>query len=732
MGNALRVRVLSWALLGAWVLLVARAGQVQLVQHARWETEAANSQSKRERIPARRGQIRATDGAVLAHSVSNWSLAVDPARVRDPEALAAALDSLDLAEASLVRERLAAHAGGRFAWLNRDILPETKIDDLLDRFPELIVRSEGKRLYPTGRAGGPVIGVLGRDENPLGGLESLFDAELRGRDGAEMRISDATGQHLQGFQVHTIEEPVPGHDLEVTIHPRMQEIALARLEAAVAREGAARGFCVVTRPQTGEILAMAQVPGADPSDPSSWNGPALRLVPVTDAFEPGSSFKMVAFAAVIEAGLFDPDEMINCMNGSRPMPGGKPITDHHPIGVVPAWQVLAQSSNVGTGLLAERAGAQRFYQMEKAFGFGVPTGVPLPGEERGRVAEPARWSARSLATMAFGQEVSCTALQMAMAYGAVANGGNLMKPLLVRAVRAPDGSIARMWNPEVVRPVIRPAAARQLAGLLRRVVTEGTAKKAEIERLRPAGKTSTAQKYIPEEGTYSSRRYVASFIGFAPYDDPQVLCFVVLDEPTSSIYGGNVAAPLFREIVDDIWPFIDGEGTAPSEQPPVRWATPERDDRRGVPPLTGLAPALAGRVVREAGFLPRLVGTGERVLGSMPPSGERLLPGSVVTIQLGTGADSVATPPGAMPDLRGLALRDALLRVRSTGARPVVSGAGWVLSQTPEPGAAVAPGQTCLLSAGPDSSRAYMEYLASERRTAWAVAAGPGRPESAR
>ena len=732
MGNALRLRFLSWALLGAWALLVARAGQVQLVQHARWEEEARRSQSERERIPARRGQIRATDGAVLAHSVSNWSIAVDPSRVRDAHALATALDSLDLAPAALVYERLAEFAGSRFAWLNRDILPETRIDDLRARFPELIVRSEGKRLYPSGRAGGPVIGVLGRDETPLGGLESLFDAELRGRDGREIRVSDATREHLQGFQVHTIEEPVAGHDLEITIHPRMQEIALARLEAGVAREGAARGFCVITRPQTGEILALVQVPGADPADPSGWNGPSLRALPITDALEPGSSYKLVAFAAAIEAGLFDPDEMVNCMNGSRPMPGGRPITDHHPIGVVPFWVVLAHSSNIGTGLLAERAGAQRFYQMERALGFGLPTGISLPGEGRGRVAEPETWSARSLATMAFGQEISCTALQMAMAYGVVANGGNLMKPLLVRAVRDPNGTVSRSWDPEVVRPVLRPAAAHQLAGLLRRVVTDGTGKKAEIERLRPAGKTSTAQKYIPEEGSYSSRRYVASFVGFAPYDDPQVVCLVLLDEPTSSIYGGNVAAPLFREIVSDIWPFIDGEGVPHEGRSPVRWVGRERDERRAVPAVEGLEPALAGRVVRDAGFLPRLVGAGERVIGSVPAAGERCLPGSVISIRLQAEGDSVAAAPGTMPDLRGLALRDALLRVRSAGARPVVAGAGWVLTQTPEPGADVAPGQVCFLSAGPDSSRAYMEFLESERRAAWAITAGLDRPEPAR
>jgi stage V sporulation protein D (sporulation-specific penicillin-binding protein) len=333
--------------------------------------------------------------------------------------------------------------------------------------------------------------------------------------------------------------------------------------------------------------------------------------------------------------------------------------------------------------------------------------------------------------MAFGQEVSCTALQMAMAYGAVANGGNLMKPLLVRTVRAPDGEVLEEHDAEVVRPVLRPAVARELCDLLRRVVTEGTGKKAEIEGLCPAGKTSTAQKYIPEEGSYSTRRYVGSFVGFAPYDDPQILCLILMDEPRSSIYGGSVAAPIFREIVSDVMPFLGGERAAPSDSTRTRWASREPEPRREVPPVLGLSAAIARRVVREAGFRPRLVGSGGHVAESRPPAGERCLPETVVTLILAESADSL-DGGAVMPDLRGLALRDALLRIRSCGGVPRIAGSGWVVSQVPEPGAGVSPGQSCLISLGPDSSRAYTEFLEGERRASWAIATGGLLAESPR
>lgn len=722
MGRDRRFRAAALFICLIWGGLVLRAAQIQLVEHDKWARRGESMRDRIEAIPAARGQIRTLDGQLLARTVLNWSLGVDPGLVEDRYALACALDSLGLVRAPEFLERLETNRDSRFFWISRDILTEQRLDHVLRRFRCLVASSEAKRLYPLGSAGGALIGLMGRDEVPLAGLESTFDRMLRGRDGKILRISDATGRWFQGFYEKVLEEPRPGSDIEVTIDLRLQEIAAARLAAGVDHSGARAGYVIVTRPATGEILAMASVPSLDPTDPETWSSRALHVHPVTDATEPGSSFKLVAFAAALEAGLLDLDEPVDCMKGRRDVPGGR-IKDHEPLAVVPAREVFVKSSNIGTGLLAERAGAERFYRMERTLGFGLPTGIPLAGEARGRVPGPdaKSWSARSLATMAFGQEVSCTGLQIAMAYGAVANGGNLMRPLLVRSVRDADGRTLQRWDPEVVRPALRPTVARQIRDLCREVVTCGTGAKAEIEWLRPAGKTSTAQKYDPELRTYG-RGYTASFVGFAPVEDPQILCLVVLDEPSASIYGGQVAAPIFREILQDAAPLLEGldSGLRPS---PVRWACGDEDQRQEIPALEGLSAGLARRVVREAGLLPRLQGTGAHVTETAPPAGERVLPGTVVTLRLGDGAGA-ADGAVCMPDLSGLSLRDAWLRLHSAGLRPQVHGKGWVLAQDPPPGRPVRAGEICRVILGPDLCGPWKEYRDIEERASWAVAAG--------
>jgi len=675
-----------------------------------------------EAIPAARGQIRTLDGQLLARTVLNWSLGVDPRLVDDRYSLACALDSLGLVNRAEFLDRLDAAGSSRFFWISREILTEQRLDRVLGRFRSLVVSSEPKRLYPLGPAGGALIGLMGRDEVPLAGLESAFDGVLRGEDGRLLRISGASGRFFQGIYEKVLDEPKPGCDLEVTIDLRLQEIASARLAAGVEAVGAKAGYVIVTRPATGEILAMASVPGLDPGDPETWSPRAMHVHPVSDAVEPGSSFKLVAFAAAMEAGLLDLDEQIDCMKGVRDVPGGR-IKDHEPLEVVPAREVFIKSSNIGTGVLAERLGAERFYRMERALGFGIPTGIPLAGEARGRVPAPdsKNWSARSLVTMAFGQEISCTGLQVAMAYGAVANGGSLMRPLLVRAVKDAAGRTVQRWDPEVVRPALRPSVAREMRNLCREVVTCGTGVRAEIDWLRPAGKTSTAQKYDPELGAYGGG-YIASFVGFAPVEDPQILCLVLLDEPSASIYGGQVAAPVFRDILLDAAPLLDGLDNGPRSSP-VRWASREEEQRQQVPALAGLSAGLARRVVREAGLLPRLRGTGDHVTETVPPAGERVLPGTVVTLRLGDGGNG---PESAshMPDLAGLSLRDAWLRLSSAGLRARVHGKGWVVAQDPPPGHAVQPGELCRLMLGPDLCGPWKEYKDVEERASWAVAAG--------
>ncbi|MBK8231826.1 MAG: PASTA domain-containing protein [Candidatus Eisenbacteria bacterium] len=730
MGRGARLRILTAALAAVWVVLVLRAAQLQIVQHSYWLDRASALRSDTLSVPAPRGAILSSDGVILARSVPNRSLGVDPFMVRDPEALASALDSLGLVEPRAFLRKLAAERArdSHFFWVSRQVLPETQLESVLRRHRGLSTITESKRLYPLGWSGAPVVGMVGHENQPIMGLEASFDADLKGEEGRMTQVKSLVGDAFPDvdspvLETRVVREPRLGRSLVSTIDSRMQEIAMARLQAGVERTGARGGFVIVTRPRTGEILALASSPSVDPDSSGSWTEDARRARAYGDAFEPGSSYKMVAFAAALEAGVLRPEQLIDCMNGRRSVAGGGMITDHDPYGVLTATEVLAHSSNIGTGLIAERAGAERFYRMEKAFGFGLPSELQLKGEGRGRIPEPSAWSARSLITQAFGQEVSATGIQLAMAYGAVANGGLLMRPLLVSEVRENDGATARRHEPEAIRRVISESTARALREMLRAVVTDGTARKAEIENFPPAGKTSTAQKYIPEEKSYSTRRYMAGFIGFAPYDDPEVLCCVVIDEPKSDIYGGNISAPIFREVLSDIQPLVGGP-LANDELPPVKPREPEDPQEEEVvqpvllADLAGLPVASARQRAQGQGFEARLSGSGTVVARTDPAAGEECPLGAVITLFLADPGPDAAEGGLPMPDLRGLSLRDAMILLASIDAAPRVDGSGWVLSQVPSPGDPFSAGQPCFITLGPDSCRAWKEQLEGGERAA--------------
>ena len=505
-----------------------------------------------QRVAATRGTIWSADGVPLAYSGPGWSLAVDPTRVEDVPSLAGALSSLGLADSVAFVQSLQRGRERRFVWVCRRLDPtRSDLVSLLVRYPCFLTRDEDRRVYALGTGGGATLGLAGVDNQGLAGLEAACDSVLRGRAGRALAIPGFGGGRMHVGSRIVLQAPVAGATVATTLDSRIQQIAARHLAETVVQQEAAGGFVIVTRPQTGEILAMASLPGPDPLDSRTWVPGALRVPAVTDVFEPGSLYNVVAFAAALENGSLSPQDLIDCLGGVRTLPGGCRILDREPHEVLTASGVLAQSSNVGTGIVAERVGGDAFYRMEQALGFGSRTGVMIHGEGNGTVPELARWSAASLAVMAFGQWVSCTGMQLAMAYGAIANGGLLMEPVLVREIRR-EGKVLERHQPTVVRRAMSPATARSLAALLRGVVSDGTGRKAEIPGCACAGKTGTAQKYLPEERGYGTNSYVASFIGFAPCDQPDLLCLVVIDEPQGSIYGGNVAAPVFKQIISDV------------------------------------------------------------------------------------------------------------------------------------------------------------------------------------
>jgi membrane peptidoglycan carboxypeptidase len=452
------------------------------------------------------------------------------------------------------------------------------------------------------------------------------------------------------------------------------------------------------------------MPGFQPESIRTADSLALRNWAVNEAYEPGSTYKLVAFAAALESGLVTPDDWIDCHNGRRRVPGGV-IHDHERHQMLRVWEVLAHSSNIGTGIIAELVGAEGFYDMERRLGFGVTTGVEISGEGRGRIPEPSTWSKRSLVTQAFGQEVSCTALQLAAAYGAVANGGLLMRPYLVREVRRQDGTILERREPEIVRRALRPQTARALREMMRLVITEGTGKNAEVEGRLPAGKTGTSQKFITDEGHYSSEHYIASFAGFAPYESPQWVCVVVLEEPRASIWGGSVAAPVFSKIINDVAQLEVRATEHPCAR--LRWPAPEKERPALVPRIRGLATSLARRLVKQEGLFPCLEGRGAWVVSSSPEGGSLCRQGDVVRIYVSDEPDSLGNLPG-LPDFHGLALRDAVRRARWHDLSLDLQGSGWVVEQDPMPGTPIEEVERLFLRLSADSCRAFAEWLSED------------------
>jgi cell division protein FtsI (penicillin-binding protein 3) len=700
-----RLRRAAIGILIAIALLWVRAGYLTTVRHRALADKALKQQTDIKKIPSLRGPVLDRGGQPIAFSVEGSSLAVDPTLLGDPGALANWMEEHGIMPAAKVREQIRSTPSPRFAWLTRRGVREALACSLEARFGRGIIRTrEPKRLYPLGPVAAPLLGATGVDGTGLFGLEGRYERLLRGTDGLVLDFRSCRPDLHRGPGRVVLAEPEIGSTVELTIDARFQQIVDARLREAVEEQNARGGTAILIDPKTGEVLAVSSFPGFDPDAVGQADSLALKVWAVTHNYEPGSTYKIVAFAAAIEAGVLRPDDPVNCYNGCRRVPGGE-IGDHEGLGVVPATIVLAKSSNIGTGVVAEKVGGEGFFRMERLLGFGIPTGVEIPGEERGRIPDPSSWSARSLVTEAFGQEVSCTAMQLAMAYGAVANDGLLLRPYVVRSVRGPDGTVRESREPEIVRRAMRPQTARVLREMLRAVVTEGTGKPAEVKGLMPAGKTGTAQKYIRDLGRYSKEQYIASFVGFAPYDRPRWLCAVVIDEPRGSIWGGSVAAPVFARIMDD----IAGLDRRPTDNPVngIQWVVHESEPTTTVPRLVGTTPRIARKLLHRDKLEPNFVGRGDYVLKSIPAAGSRCGIGEMVTCVLSDPSDSLGVS-GGIPDLMGLSLRDAMVRARAQDLELDLRGSGWVIAQDPPAGSPLEGSRTVFLELAADSCHAFV------------------------
>src|SRR6266705_1442100 len=550
--DSLRKRALTIALvLVGWMVLIgARLVHLQVTQHDDLAGRARKQQLGTVETTPTRGQLLDRQGRELARSVDTESFFADPSEIENPQDVARRIASVT----NLDRVSLADHlkegkeTNKKFVWIVRrlDEGVAAKLNGL--NLEGIYSRKEPKRFYPNDSLAAHVLGFVGTDEVGLGGVEQFYNDRIRGESGKLYLETDAQRRAFESYEV----QPRPGQTVVLTIDQTVQYRTEQALFAAVERSHAKSGTAIVMDLHTGEILALANAPTLDPNQPAANSAEARANGALQSIYEPGSTFKIVAYSAAIEKGLVKPDDKIDWQMGQITV-AGRLIHDGHPYGVLTVADALAKSSNVGAIKLGLLVGNESMYEYMKRLGFGSRTGIDLAGESPGLLRTVNHWQPSSIGSLAMGQEVGVTPLQMATAYSALANGGLLVKPHLVREVRTPDGAVVFQAKTES-RRALKPETAAAMRGMFEGVTLHGTARKAQLNGYTAAGKTGTAQKIDPKTRTYSATKFVGSFVGFAPVNNPAVVIIVVIDEPLGSYHGGDVAAPVFREIAEQILP----------------------------------------------------------------------------------------------------------------------------------------------------------------------------------
>ncbi len=551
-----RGRILTvFLLMGAGFALVGlRLVQLQVIEGGDLSRRAERQQERLVKIEAKRGTIFDRMGRELAVSLDVESVYGVPTEVKHPRSIARSLARV-LRESPVELERRLA-SDRSFVWISRKVDPK-RAGRARDIDPDAIgLLTESRRFYPKKTLAGSVLGFTDIDNKGIEGIELQYDSVLRGTEGWVLAEKDARGRTVfpggHGFQYQL---PRPGKDLVLTIDEVIQHIAEKELDRQLAESRARGGVCIVMDPRTGEILALSARstrrgrPPFNPNDPQQYRPEEWRDRAVTDAYEPGSIFKAVLASAAIEERVVHPQERIDCSAGSIRL-ADRVIHDAHRNGVLTFTNVISESSNVGTIKVAERLGKARLYRYITAFGFGSRTGVDLPGEIEGLVRDYRLWSGVSLGTIAIGQGIGVTPIQVAAAYCTIANGGTLFRPYLVSEVRGRDGGEVVRTAPVAVGRVISEATSRTVRHILQHVIEDGTGRKAKPSGYTAAGKTGTAQKIDKRTGLYSKENYVSSFVGFAPAEAPRLVVLVMIDSPEGVIWGGSVAAPVFKAVVE--------------------------------------------------------------------------------------------------------------------------------------------------------------------------------------
>ncbi len=590
LGKNSRLYLLGGMLLFWCFLICVRLVYLQVFQYGSFVKQAEHQQQREIPLSAKRGVIYDRAGHELAMSVLVDSAFAVPSEVKDLPTAVSLITRITGEDHNVVLADCRGHK--TFCWVARKADDET-----IERIKSLNLQGihfqkEPKRFYPARDLAAQVVGTVGMEDAGQSGIEHEFDDELRGRAGKMFISVDARRQWFSDVE----KQPEPGENVVLTIDKNIQYIAEKELDQAIHDTQAIAGTVIVENPHTGEILALANRPTFNPNLRKQITPSALTNRAVSYIYEPGSTFKLVTISAALEERLTNPNEVFDCQMGSI-VYNGMRIRDSRPHGLLPVWGVLAESSDVGAIKIALRLGEDRFYKYIRAYGFGQQTGIELPGETRGLTKPVSRWSKVSIAAISMGQEIGISAVQLSALISTFANDGVWIAPRIVAGTLDPQNSPGKgsaqtvAFHPGTSRRVISSFTAAEMRSMMQKVVLEGTGRKAILEGYTSAGKTGTAQKVDPATGAYSKTKYVGSFAGFAPVNNPQIVVAVILDSAVGLHQGGQVSAPVFRRVTQQVLEYLHTPHDlplAPNHQLLLAQAkTKEKDLEEGTPDHPG-------------------------------------------------------------------------------------------------------------------------------------------------
>jgi len=656
-----RISFLSLLVIFAWGGLGYRLFSIQVTGSEKYSQQCHKQGQTKEILSALRGNIFDTKGIPLTRNIIHYTIAADPAKVQNKQYIAKELSKTTGKPSNYYIKKL--NEKNNFVYLERNLQKKYAQPVIDKNIDGIITNRLVHRSYPQDNIGGQIIGFTNVDDTGLAGIENVYDKQLSGAEGWIVKQRNGLGNVYLNNN-YPKKNPTDGADIHLTINIEYQSVLQDELYKQLNKTEAISASGVIIDPQTGAILAMASVPDYNPNKPNKSATENQKNRVLTDQFEPGSTFKIVAATAAIDKNIVKIEDKFDCEDGSFKYKSVT-INDHKPHSILTFGEIIEQSSNIGIIKVASQIGDKSLYNYAQDYGFGTPTNIGLNAESSGTLNKPSDWSQISLAEISMGHEIGVTALQLAMAYGAVANGGILLKPYLINNINTAGDISIYSEEPKVIRKITNNNVMMQLSRLLVTAVETGTGVKANIPGWQVAGKTGTAQKYV--NGNYSHTKFISNFVGYLPASNPQLLCVITLDEPKLGFHwGGTGAAPVFKRVVERII---------------------NLDDSIQMPIKTFKNPSNRSSILVK-----------KRSLSNKTRNNQPILLSSVAI-------ETVPAPQSAnlkknktkivIPNVRGMSLKKAINTLQKSGLESKFAGSGTVVWQSPTPGTVSMMGAIC-------------------------------------